>query len=495
MTDARIERRIDELLADVLRPNTAPAALLCDRHPADATAFTVIDEDLGGRDIRYGELKLASERVAGGLSSLGLGPGDRVATLMGKSEALVVTVLAIWRIGAVHVPLFTAFAPAAIADRLLASRTSLIVCDSGQRAKLTPSAPMPAEPPWRIVVAGARGSAEGDVAFGDLLRHDALGDPPAARRPGDPIVQIFTSGTTGKPKAVTVPVKALAAFAAYLEYGLDVHPDDVFWNAADPGWAYGLYYGIIGPLFVRRRNLLLETAFPLTADVVEWAERRLGVPVRDHYGQTEIGMAIINGWHPDVMAPLKAGSMGRAMPGFTASVLERSDDHPVEVAGQQGLVAIDIPASRLMWFTGYGGDDAGQRVSSDGRWYFTGDVAHADEDHFFYFSAREDDVILMAGYRIGPHEVESALESHPSVQEAAVVGAPDELRGEIVEAYVVLRPEVVGDAELSIELQEHVKRQYAAHAYPRVVHFVDGLPRTPSGKLMRRVLRAKRHAA
>lgn len=537
---ARIGGRINQLLGEVAGANTAPATLLCDRHAADAIAFTVIDETLNGRDVTYGELKLASERVAGALSSLGIGPGDRVATLMGKSEAMIVTLLAIWRVGAVHIPLFTAFAPAAIADRLLPSGASLIVCDASQRTKLNPSAAIPTQQPWRVVVVGAPKAAEGDLAFEDLLSHDVLGEPPAARGSTQPIVQIFTSGTTGRPKSVTVPVKALAAFAAYLEYGLDVRSDDVLWNAADPGWAYGLYYGIIAPLFAGRRNLLLTGGFdadrtwrvisdygvtnfaaaptvyralrageptarvshhlracssagePLNADVVEWAQRRFGVPVRDHYGQTEIGMAIINGWHPDVKAPLKPGSMGQAMPGFTVAVLDKSNHHPVEVGGREGLVAIDVPASPLMWFSGYVSEDSKPRFSADGRWYFTGDIARVDDEQFFFFSSRQDDVILMAGYRIGPHEVESALESHPSVKEAAVVGAPDLLRGEIIEAYVVLTPEAAGDAELNSQLQEHVKQQYAAHAYPRLIHFVDGLPRTPSGKLMRHVLRAER---
>jgi acetyl-CoA synthetase len=344
------------------------------------------------------------------------------------------------------------------------------------------------------------------------------------------LIHLFTSGTTGEPKAVPVPVKALASFAIYMEYGLDVRDDDVFWNAADPGWAYGLYYGILGPLFIGRRNLLVTSGFdveltwnvlaqykvtnlaaaptvyralrsgeaqaparlslracssagePLNPEVVDWAERRVGVPIRDHYGQTELGMTIVNGWHPEVQAPLKPGSMGRAMPGFTAAILEQGKDVSAP-AGVQGGIAIEVPASPLMWFTGYAGDPArtAERFSPDHRWYYTGDLATID-----------DDVIIMAGYRVGPFEVESALVSHPDVVEAAAIGAPDELRGEIVEAYVVLREGVDPTSELTAELQQHVKTHYAAHAYPRQIHAIDALPRTPSGKIKRFTLRERR---
>ncbi len=536
------EERVERLLDELGGANARPAQLLCDRHAADAVAFTVVEADLSGRDITYGRLRARSEQAAAALASLGVGDGDRVATLMGKSEELVVTLLGIWRLGAVHVPLFTAFAPSAIAARLIPSATKVVVCDAGQRAKLDPSEDIPADAPWQVVLAGDPSAARpGDALLDALLAAEAPGRPAARRDVSDPLIHLFTSGTTGDPKAVPVPVKALASFAVYMEYGLDVRDDDVFWNAADPGWAYGLYYGIVGPLFIGRRNLLLAAGFdveltwnvlaeykvtnlaaaptvyrvlrsgeahapdqlslracssagePLNPEVVDWAERRLGVPVRDHYGQTELGMTIVNGWHPEVQAPLKPGSMGRAMPGFSAAVLEEDKDASAP-AGVQGRIAIEVLASPLMWFTGYAGDPArtAERFSSDHRWYYTGDLATMHEDGFFFFSSRDDDVIIMAGYRIGPFEVESALVSHPDVVEAAAIGAPDELRGEIVEAYVVLREGVQPSPELTGELQQQVKTHYAAHAYPRTIHVVDALPKTTSGKTKRFTLRERR---
>jgi acetyl-CoA synthetase len=533
-----VSQRLDQLLAQVAAPDARPAELLCDRHPADAVAFTVVEPDLTGHDVTFGWLRARSEQAAAALADLGVAPGDRVATLMGKSADLVVTLLGIWRLGAVHVPLFTAFAPPAIAVRLDASAAKVVVCDADQRAKLDG-----VDATWRLVIAGAPSDAGDDLVLGDLLDARSGGYPAAVRGEQDPLVQLFTSGTTGAPKAVPVPMKALAAFGMYMEYGLDLRAEDVFWNAADPGWAYGLYYGILGPLFVGRRNLLLTGGFdaeltwklletyavtnlaaaptlyrslrsadttvpeglalrvcssagePLNPEVITWAERELGVPVRDHYGQTELGMAIVNGWHPDIRQELRPGSMGRGMPGFRGAVLTQSSSDEAE-PGVLGRVAIDVPASSLMWFTGYAGepDRTAARFSEDGRWYFTGDVGTIDDDGYIYFSSRDDDVILMAGYRIGPFEVESALVSHADVVEAAAIGVPDALRGEVLEAYVVFRAGVAAGPQLLLDLQQHVKRNYAAHAYPRTIHPVTQLPKTPSGKVQRFVLRERRRA-
>jgi len=545
--------RVRELLDTYAGPDACAADLLCDRHPADAVAFTFIEPDLTAHDLTYADLRERSERAARALADLGVGPGDRVATLMAKSENLVITLMGIWRLGAAHVPLFTAFAPPAIALRLTASATKVVVVDVGQRAKLIPSADIPADAPWRVVVSAddtavraQAGTAAGTAAGTDDLRLADLldrADPgvPAARLGGDAtLVHIFTSGTTGAPKGVLVPVRALAAFQTYLEYGLDVRADDVFWNAADPGWAYGLYYGILGPLVSGRRSILLHAAFepaltwrllkkfgvtnfaaaptvyrtlraadadaplglplrvcssagePLNPEMVSWAERVLGVAIRDHYGQTELGMAIVNGWHDDVRRELKPGSMGQPMPGWGAEVLLPDRDE-VAPAGTSGRVVIDLLASPLMWFSAYAGDaeKSAERYSADGRWYYTGDAGSRDADGDFFFSARDDDVIIMAGYRIGPFEVESVLITHSDVVECAVVGVPDELRGEVIEAYVVLRADATASPALATELQQLVKTRYAAHAYPRAVHFVPDLPKTPSSKIQRFRLRQR----
>ncbi|WP_426227200.1 AMP-binding protein [Pseudarthrobacter sp. DSP2-3-2b1] len=505
------------------------AELLCDGHNPDAVAFTLIEADLSSADITYGQLRECSERGAAALAGLGVGPGDAVATLMGKSADLVVMLLAIWRRGAVHVPLFTAFAWPAIELRLNASGAKVVITDEDQRGKVQETAAV-------VVVAGNHAAGD-DFALHQLLASHEPGIRAEAVGGDGTLVLIFTSGTTGAPKGVPVPLRALAAFRQYIEYGLDVREDDVFWNAADPGWAYGLYYGILGPLAAGRRSLLLHAGFspelsfavlehfmvtnfaaaptvyrtlrsrpaaaknislrrassagePLTPEVISWAEDTFGVPVRDHYGQTEHGMMIINAWHDGLRREIRPGSMGHPLPGWTCAVLKDSANEPAS-PGEMGRVAVDTANSPMMWFSGYrdAPEKTAERFSEDGRWYITGDAGMVDEDGFYYFSARDDDVIIMAGYRIGPFDVESVLSQHPAVLESAVIGAPDELRGEVLEAYVVLTADASGSDALVTELQTLVKTQYAAHAFPRRIHFVDELPKTPSGKVQRFILR------
>jgi len=536
-----VDARIAELITLYSADDASAAFLLCDRHDPDKLAYRIVAPDLTFRDITYGELRRESELFAGALKGLGIGPGDRVATLMGKSRDYLVTLMGIWRLGAVHVPLFTAFAPSAIALRLEGSKAKAVVCDSLQRPKLEPGEAIPADPPWRIVTTG-----EGDetaLSFAALM----AGASPlirAAVTGGDaPFLQIYTSGTTGNPKGVVMPVRALAALHTYSEFGFGITDDDTFWCAADPGWAYGLYCGIVTTFQTGVRSILFEGGFapdtalailgqqgvtnfaaaptvyrslrssgipvpegfrlrcatsagePLTPEVNEWAERNLGVTVHDHYGQSEVGMLINNHHHPAVKRPVRPGSMGHSMPGWTAVILEEDRDE-VAPPGTVGRVALDLAACPLNWFTGYAGDPAktAEKFSGDGRWYITGDTGSRDEDGYFYFSARDDDIIIMSGYRIGPFEVESTIVTHPAVAEAAVIAVPDEVRGEVIEAYVVLREGHEVSPELEKDIQQWVKTHYAAHAYPRLVHFVDALPKTPSGKIQRFVLKQQRRA-
>ncbi|MEU7220774.1 AMP-binding protein [Nocardia iowensis] len=531
--------RVHELLDMYDRTDASAADLLCDRHPADGIAFTIVESDLSSTDLTYGELRERSTRFAAGLAELGIRQGDRVATLMTKSTDLVVALLGIWRCGAVHVPLFTAFAPPAIAFRLKASGTSIVIADADQAAKLAPGPDIPADAPWQIIVSGD--APAGSLGMADLLGDSSSQLPEPVAVGGDGLlVQLFTSGTTGTPKGVPIPLRALASFHAYQEFALDVREDDVFWNVADPGWAYGLYYAILAPLAAGVRSILANAGFspaliwhvldrfsvtnlaaaptvyralrtdtiappvhatlrrassagePLTPEVVAWSLEHLGVAVRDHYGQTEHGMVICHSWHEALDTEVPAGSMGRSLPGWSCAVL--SDDADIVApAGELGRVAIDTENSPLLWFLGYldAPERTAQRYTPDGRWYITGDAGSQDEDGFFHFSSRDDDVIIMAGYRIGPFEVESVLVLHEQVADAAVVGMPDALRGEVLEAFVVLRNGYVGSDELAAELQDLVKKKFAAHAYPRTVHFVPRLPKTPSGKVQRYLLRQR----
>jgi acetyl-CoA synthetase len=486
------------------------AAVLCDDHPAGDIAFTLIDGDARATPLTYGELSDASRRLAGALRARGIGEGDRVAVLMSKRRELPIALLAIWRLGAVHVPLFTAFAAPAIEMRVAGSRATLVITEPDQLSKVDAIG-------IDTLVTGA--------AFDRLLEGEPLDGRGVAVGGGGLIVQLYTSGTTGTPKAVGIPARAIGSFVAYMRYGLGVDDDDVFWNAADPGWAYGLYYGIIGPLAIGRPNVLLGAGFsadltrrviesigvtnfaaaptvyrslrlgdvrlersrlrrassagePLTPDVTAWAPGALGSTVRDHYGQTEHGMMIVNAWHPALRRDVLPGSMGQALPGFTAATL-----------GSQ--IVLSTTRSPLLWFEGYldAEEKTRERFTNDRDWYLTGDVGRHDGENFF-FASRDDDVILAAGYRIGPFDVESIIVQLPDVVEVAVVGRPDELRGEVVEAFVVPAEDAQPDDSLRDAIKQLVRDQLGAHAYPRRVHFIDQLPKTPSGKVQRFILRA-----
>jgi len=532
--------RVERLKTLYDAPACSVAALLCDGHDPASVAYKIVHADLSVDTMTYDQLRIDSERFASALSSLGIGPGDRVATLMGKSRSYLIALMGIWRLGAVHVPLFTAFAPAAIAFRLNGSNAKIIICDAAQEAKLAAGDDIPHDAPWRVIRTGASGAG---LTFDTLLEAASPGFPAAAMGGDAPLIHIYTSGTTGKPKGVVVPVRALAAFRAYAEFGLDLQSDDLYWCAADPGWAYGLYFGILASFATGVPSLLLEGGFspettlsvmakhgvtnfaaaptvyralrsagvdvppgialrrassagePLTPDVNNWAGETLGVLVHDHYGQTEAGMLINNHHHPLLQRPIKPGSMGHAMPGWRAVILSENSDEPIG-ANQIGRVAIDVEDSPLAWFGGYAGDTANSdaKFGGDGRWYLTGDTGWTDDEGYFHFSSRDDDVIIMAGYRIGPFEVESVIATHAAVAECAVIAVPDAVRGEVMEAYIVLRSGETATQALRRDIQTWVKTRYAAHAYPREVHVVDALPKTPSGKVQRFVLKQQRIA-
>jgi acetyl-CoA synthetase len=535
-----VRSRVTELRDRFTDPSADVAALLCDEHPPDAPAVTAVDPSGAAVTMTFGQLQERSTRCARALQELGVGRGDRVASLMDKGTDLVVLIMAVWRLGAVYVPLFTAFAPQAIALRLQGSGARVVVVDPGQRHKLVPGDDLPADPARRMLLTGSDEPVhDGDRRLDELVSAASPEPLPRVAVGGSgALVHMFTSGTTGKPKGVVHPVAYLAGWQAYLEFGLGVPADGVYWCAADPGWAYGLYSAVAAPLSAGRSTLLVAGGFsvertwqvladhrvtdfsaaptvyrglrssavpvpeglalqrlssagePLTPEVNEWAASALGgLQVHDHFGQTEVGMVLANCHHPALARQLKAGSMGQALPGWELTVLAEDADVPAG-PGVLGRVAVDVTASPFMTFTDYqSSGQADAKFSADRRWYLTGDSSRVDADGNFFFSSRDDDVIIMAGYRIGPFEIESVLAQHPAVAECVVVAAPDVVRGEVIEAHVVLRAGTAGTPELAAELQQYVKTRYAAHAYPRTVHFRDALPKTPSGKIQRYLLR------
>lgn len=526
-----VERRA---LSGSLLTGTNVCVECCDRHAEDADrpALHWISRDWRSRTYGFAELRALSARFANLLRASGIGPGDRVAGLLPRIPELLVVVLGTWRAGAVYQPLFTALGTQAIEHRLATAGTSLVVTDAANRPKLRDIA---ACPPVLTVSAAGRdeGTAGSERDFWAETEAQPSEFAPVPRRGEDPFLMLFTSGTTGRAKGVAVPLQALLSYDVYMREGLDLRPEDVYWNMADPGWAYGFWFAVLGPLMLGHATMLCEAPFsaettwrvvrergvtnlagaptafrmlmaagaeaaaglrgqlraissagePLNPEVIRWAEAVLGCPIRDHYGQTELGMAICN--HHGLAHPYRPGTTGLAVPGYRLAVL---DDAQREVPpGTPGVLALDRAGSPLFWFRGYWNSDTPNFV--DG-WYLTGDSVRRDADGTFTFVGRRDDIITSAGYRIGPFEVESALIEHPAVAEAAVVGRPDPERTEVVVAHVVLKPGAEGSPRLAGELQELVRRRVGAHAYPRAVEFVAELPKTPSGKIQRHLLRA-----
>ena len=451
--------------------------------------------------------------------------------MLPRAPELLTAILGTWRAGAIYQPLFTAFGPAAIASRIGSdggSNAKLVVIDAKNRFKLDD---VPSCPPL-LVLANGQPHRQHDPDFATELASQSPHFDPVMRKLTDPFILIFTSGTTGRPKGVVCPLAALLQFAMFVRDGLDVREDDVFWCFADPGWALGMYATIAGPLLLGRSTTLYEGPFsvastvnviaelgvtnlmaaptvfrmlraaepaaiqpmlgklrrvsgggePLNTEINRWSESTLGLPIHEMYGQTEMGVNVCN--HHGVAHQARPGSIGLPSPGFEMSILGE-DLQPVP-PGETGILAIHRQRSPLFFFTGYWQADT---PAFRGEWYITGDVVRRDSDGNLYFESRDDDLITSSGYRIGPADIEGSILEHPAVAEVAVIGKPDPERTEIVAAFVVLRTGIEPTPELAEELRQHVRDRYAAHAYPREVEFLAALPKTPSGKVQRFMLR------
>ena len=492
----------------------------CDRHVGDGRTALSWEGRNGARATwTFEQLQAASARFANLLASRGIGVGDCVSGILPRTPELLITILGTWRAGAIYQPLFTAFGPKAIEHRVHTAGSKLVVTDVLNRVKLDE---VEQAPPALVV---------GEDFWAELERQ-AHRFEPVMRRADDPFLLMFTSGTTGLAKPLQVPLKAIVAFVGYMREAADLRPEDRFWNLADPGWAYGLYYAVTGPLAMGHATTFYEGAFsvestcrvireygitnlagsptafrlllaardeveatikgrlravssagePLTPEVIRWFAEGLGCAIHDHYGQTELGMVLCN--HHALQHPVRLGAAGFAMPGHRVVVL---DEQQRELPpGQPGILALDMARSPLFWFPGYRGMATKAFI---GDYYLSGDTVELNEDGSISFVGRADDVITTSGYRVGPFDVESALIEHPAVIEAAVIGKPDPERTERVKAFVVLHAGHAADDALAEALQQYVRKRLSAHAYPREIEFVSELPKTPSGKIQRFLLR------
>jgi len=520
------------------------------RHQPDKTALRWVARDGTTVDVTYRSLAADASRFASALDRLGLGPGTRVFVLANRRPELHVAVLGTLKHGSVVAPLFSAFGPEPIHTRLtLGDGAVLVTTDVLYDRKVRP---MRAELPMLehvVVVDTGRGTDAGDVIdFGSFL---AGGDPDAPARAMAPdalALLHFTSGTTGTPKGAMHAHRAVLHHQASARLALDLHPDDVFWCTADPGWVTGMSYGIIAPLVTGVTSIVDEGDFdadrwyrivqeqrvevwytaptairmlmrvgasvaheydlsslrfvasvgePLNPEGVVWGIEAFGLPIHDNWWQTETGGIMIANYAAEEVRP---GSMGRPLPGVEAAILRLDPRGEPVIDGAGRPVEEDAPlvegelALRRGWpsmFTGYLGADERYRKAFVDGWYRTGDLAERDADGYFWFVGRADDVIKSAGHLIGPFEVESALVEHPAVAEAGVIGVPDEVAGEVVKAFVALNAGHDWTPALERELMAWARTRLGAAVAPRSIAHEPNLPHTRSGKIMRRLLRAR----
>jgi acetyl-CoA synthetase len=512
-----------------------------DRHTKDPhkIALFCIRKDGRCEKITYRELKKLTNRFANLLKGLGVERGDRVARLMPRIPETYISFLGTWKAGAIDVPLYTAFGPEAIAYRVKDSGAKVILTDAENRSKLKQIRDQIKD--VKIVVVPEEkglGLQGGDFSFWQEMdqvpdRFDTI-----ACREDDTAVILYTSGTTGPPKGTLIPMSGIITILSFAKYNLDIQPNDMYWGFADPGWAYGLLTAGSASLVLGNSLIIYEPGFtaegwyltvskyevtvftsaptalrlimaagedlprkydvsslrrlscagePANPEITLWYKRHMGVEVYDMYGITEVGMIIAN----NPYLPVKPGSMGKPVPGFQVVLVDENGD-PVP-RGATGVISCPKENPYFLAKGYLNQPEKWDRAFQKGRWFMTGDLARQDEEGFYYFEGRSDDVISSAAYRIGPTEVESVLLEHPAVAESAVIGKPDELRGEVVKGFVVLKRSFKPSMDLMKDIQLFAKNKLSKHNYPRELEFVDDLPKTPSGKIMRRLLRDREY--
>lgn len=495
------------------------------------------------QDVSYAELGRLVRKFTAVLRGLGVNKGDRVFTIMGRIPELYITMLGALRNGSVVSPLFSAFGPEPIATRVEIGQADVLVTTAAIYRRKIAKIRERLTSVRHILVVDAQSSGDqlpGTLSLWELMAAADDNAPAEPTTADDPALLHFTSGTTGTPKGAIHVHGAVTMHYVTGLYALDLHPDDIYWCTADPGWVTGTSYGIISPLLHGVTSIVDQAEFdaerwyrilqdqnvsvwytaptgirmlikagaelaaqycfphlrfiasvgePLDPEAVWWGKRVLGLPIHDNWWQTETGGIMIAN---TPAFDIKPGSMGRPLPGVDAYILRHNDDGTTSVIDdpdEEGELALE-PGWPSM-FRGYlHAEDRYRKCFSDGL-YLTGDLAKKDADGYFWFVGRKDDVIKSAGHLIGPFEVESALTDHPAVAEAAVIGKPDPTVGAIIKAFVVLKDGFTADDDLRLELLGHARKHLGAAVAPKEIEFADALPHTSSGKIMRRLLKAR----
>ena len=509
-----------------------------DRWAEDRTKLALISVGPTGDHAQkhtYWEMKVLSNKFANLLRGLGVGKGDRALVMAPRIPEWYEAVLGMIKLGVVPMPTTTLCTPKDIEYRINRAEASVAVTDSENAHKVEEAAANCPSLKHILLVDGAK---RGWISWeGELPRMSTRLDDAEPTRSDDPILIYFTSGTVGPPKMV-LHTQASYAIAHITTAKLwhDVGPTDLHWAISDTGWAkmaYGKFFGqwTQGATILQHnargrfdaaltlrileeygvstfcapptgyRMMVLEdlkkydlsnlrhctgAGEPLNPEVMKVWEEGTGLTIYDGYGQTETVLLVGN----FRCMPVKPGSMGKPMPGFDIAIVD--EDGEEVPPGEEGQIAVRVKPERPVGlFKEYWKDPETMDSAFHGDWYLTGDKAYMDEDGYFWFVGRADDVIISAGYRIGPFEVESALIEHPAVAESAVVASADEMRGNIVKAFVILAPGYVPSEELTLSLQEHVRSVTAPFKYPRAIEYVSELPKTISGKIRRVELRER----
>ncbi len=518
-----------------------------DRHAAsprkDRVALRWLGKDGVIRDFSYTELRDLSNRFANALGRLGVGAGERVYVLTGRIPELYISALGAWKNRSVVCTMFSAFGPEPIRARMaLGDARVLVTTRTLYQRKIVPVRDL--LPGLRHVLLVGEDHEDtaiaGTLDFAQLLRQADDRFSIAPTDPEDPALLHFTSGTTGTPKGAVHVHQAVVTHNATGKLVLDLHPDDIFWCTADPGWVTGTSYGIIAPLTNGVTSIVDEADFdaerwyqileqhrvsvwytaptairmmmkvglaplagrklpalrylasvgePLNPEAVRWGVTAFGLPFHDNWWQTETGGIMIANFPALAVRP---GSMGMPVPGIDAAIVQRNADgsvSPVEEPGVQGELAL-----RPGWpsmFRAYLNEPERYAKCFAGGWYLTGDLARRDADGYYWFVGRKDDVIKTSGHLIGPFEVESVLMEHPAVAEAGVIGKPDPVALEVVKAFVSLKAGYVQSDALKKDIMAHARKRLGAVVAPKEIEFQQNLPKTRSGKIMRRLLKAR----
>jgi acetyl-CoA synthetase len=509
-----------------------------DRWARDRARLAMIIRHPDGSSDRwtYAELARTSSRLASAWTAAGLVRGDRVAALVNQQVEAFVAALAAWRAGMVYVPLFVGFGTDAIVQRLNGAAPAAIVVDHRYRQQLAEAQPSLAGDPQIYTVAGAvgRGIVQGDRSLWAEIDAHAADFSMVETAASDPATLIYTSGTTGAAKGCIQPHSLILTIQPFIRHTWAFTPDDMFFTGAAPGWSYGLYTTGAGPMSlgiprvvysgdfdpaawlrifeeeqvtyiaaapsalrrlipVARRHGLSSSVRgatsagePLDASLASAWSELTGGTIQDGYGQSEAAMVLAN--LADPPTPDVAGALSSVVPGFDLALV---DEQGVE-QDDQGILALRSPEYQAA--TGYLDADDLWKARWRGEYFLTGDVLRKDDEGRYWFVGRDDDLIVTSGYNVGPSEVESIILTHPGVSEVAVVAAPDPERGSIVRAVVVANG-TVAQQQVTDDIRALVRDSLGRHAYPKIVDYVDGLPRTEAGKIKRNVLRAQRAPA